>query len=220
MPAAFRFLGLDLRSLRPYAKSLVLPILIVAVAIAVTAPSPIALIPTLAFVAVIFVPQYLFALDERACLDTLYAALGNPRTTVVIGRHLTIALGGIVFILIGAAAAAVSALVTGERLGGAEAAVMSAIAFGMFSFVVACSTPVSFAIGQTKARPVALAVIAGLAVLIAGVNWLAPDIARDMLRFARELALVVLVLGGLLAGVALFAASAALSAYWYGRRDL
>ncbi|MBN1170939.1 MAG: ABC-2 transporter permease, partial [Micromonosporaceae bacterium] len=84
-----QFVRLDLMAMRPYLKSMVVMVAIVAVAVAATSREPLAVFPALMVMGAMF-PSYPFSLDERAHLDALYATLPVSRTVVVLGRYVTL----------------------------------------------------------------------------------------------------------------------------------
>ena len=108
MHAIARFVGLDLRSLRPHAKYMIIPAAIVVVPVLLIstlllpaldlAPEGSGLyllIPTMSALAVSSAPSTLFSNDTLGRLDTLYTALGIPRRHVVAGRYATC--GSVIF---------------------------------------------------------------------------------------------------------------------------
>ncbi|QIK72901.1 ABC-2 transporter permease [Propioniciclava coleopterorum] len=220
MAATWRFAGLDLRALWPYYRAMAFPVVLILVALGVTTGEPGGLIVAMAMAACIFVPQYLFSLDERSRLDTLYAVLGIPRAAVVRGRYLsTLAIAG-AFMLLGVAGALVVAAVRGLPVTAGELALMAGVGVLMMAVILAGTLPLPFALGQTRARFAALGLAGGVTLVLALVALLAPgalSAALDALASWHPAAVatgLAMVAGALLAG------SIALSTALYGRRDL
>lgn len=219
MTAALRFMRLDLRSLRPYLKALGMPAAVMIVAIGLTA-EPSALIVAAAMMASLLVPQYLFALDERSRLDTLYAILGISRRDVVTGRHLSVALTGLVAIGLGVVVAIAAAAIRQLPLQTATVMMMVCLGALLFALVSAIATPVSFALGQTRARPAALGVSGALFLAVMLVGWLAPEAFDRLFGALASLALPAILTGLIVLAAALLVGSALASRALYSRRDL
>ncbi|WOP18246.1 ABC-2 transporter permease [Raineyella sp. LH-20] len=217
---ALRFVGLDLHALRPYARGVLVTLLLVAVLSVLPSRSPYAVIPPITLVAVILGPQYLFASDERSDLDTLYTVLGLPRRAVVAGRYLTVTVLGVGLVLLGLIATVILAAVLRVPLELPVTAGLAVLAVVALCVLFAFQLPVFFAIGYTAARPVAFLVPGAVIVLgIVGAQ-LVPDaeavLLSALLRTGTPLAAVLAVA----VAAALLVGSSAVSRRLYARRDL
>jgi hypothetical protein len=225
MHAIARFVGLDLRSMRPNAKFLIIPAAIVVVAnlvLSAVLMSPYPLIPAMSCLAVLNTVMHLFGNDERGHLDTLYAALGIRRQHVVLGRYATCLLMLIAFTVAGTLAAPVAALAFGAEFDWAVAAAVAAASVTLIGTLLAAQLPAFFATGPGPIRIVAvfppaiiLAVIFGAVgiptVRTAVLSWL-DDANPTRLTVAAIAAIATLSILGL--------ASTRLSERLYARRDL
>ena len=239
MHAVARFVGLDLRSMRPNAKFLIIPAAIIVVAnLAASAMhllnaddsgevesaglSLYLLIPAMSCLVVLNTVMHLFGNDERGRLDTLYAALGIRRQHVVLGRYATCLLMLIAFTVAGTLVAPVAALAFGADFDWAIAAVAAVASVTLIGTLLATQLPAYFATGPGPIRIVAifppaiiLAVIFGAwgfpAVRTAVLSWL-DDANPARLPVAAAAAIATLSILGL--------ASTTLSARLYARRDL
>ncbi|WOQ18699.1 ABC-2 transporter permease [Raineyella sp. W15-4] len=222
MSTALRFVGLDLRALRPYARGLALTLVIMTVFTVLPSRNPYAVLPPLMLGAVIVGPQYLFAADERSDLDTLYTVLGVPRRAVVAGRYLTVALLEAVLTLLGLATTAIAAAALRVPLELSIVAGMTMIAVAVLCLVFACQLPLFFAVGYTAARPYVFVVpivafVGGFLVLGAG---LVPDAGPLLLSALQHLGTVPAGVLTIAVSAGLLVASAELSQRLYARRDL
>jgi hypothetical protein len=225
MHAIARFVGLDLRSMRPNAKFLIIPGAIVVVANLVLSAvllSPYPLIPAMSCLVVLNTVHHLFGNDERGRLDTLYTALGIRRQHVVLGRYATCLLMLIAFTVAGTLLAPIAALAFGAEFDWAVAAAIAAASVTLIGTLLTTQLPAYFATGPGPIRIVAIfpptiimAVIFGAwgfpAVRTAVLSWL-DDGNPARLTVAAITALVPLSILGL--------ASTTLSARLYARRDL
>ena len=188
MQAIARFVGLDLRSMRPNVKLLIIPAAIVVGAnLAASAMlllnaddsgevesaglSVYLLIPAMSCLAVLNTPSHLFGNDERGRLDTLYAALGIRREHVVLGRYATCLLLLIAFTVAGTLVAPVAALAFGAEFEWAVAAAVAAASVTLIGILLATQLPAFFATGPGPIRIVAVfapAIIMAVIFLAAG----------------------------------------------------
>lgn len=158
MRAVARFVGLDLRSLRPSAKYMIIPLAIVVVPVLLIsglllpALDPDSggsglylLIPFVSALAVVSAPQSLFSYDALGRLDTLYTALGIPRRRVVTGRYATCLLLLIALTVLGVLLATIAAFDFGV------AAALSAGSVALLGILLAAQLPAFFG---TRARSV------------------------------------------------------------------
>ncbi len=215
-----RFIGLDLRSLRPYARNLIIPAVIILVAAVLPTRSPYAMIPAAAVFAVIIAPQYLFGNDERGQLDSLYTALGIPRRQVVSGRYATSLLLLIALTAVGLILAPLTALVLRVELSWAIAAALAAGSAAIVGALLAVELPAYFALGATRARTVGFAVPAVSIVAVVLAGWAFPDAGMTLLGWLQGTSPGWLALTALAILAALGTASSVLATLLYARRDL
>jgi hypothetical protein len=224
MHAIARFVGLDLRSMRPNAKFWIIPAAIVVASnlVASEAISVYLLIPAFSSLAILITPQHLFGNDERGRLDTLYTVLGIRRQQVVLGRYATFLLLLIVLTVAGTLVAPVAALAFGAEFEWAVAAAVAAASVTLIGMMLATQLPAFFATGPGPIRILANfppAILLGVMLLAwaftadrtAVPSWL-DDVNPARLTVAAITAIAALSILGL--------ASAALSARLYARRDL
>lgn len=221
MTALVRRIGLDLRSLRPYARQGVFVLVVIL--------SPVILSPThdpsgMVFAAVVIAaaigPQYLFSNDERAKLDTLYTALGIPRTHTVWARYATCLL-----LIIGLAGLALAlslglAAILEVPL---DLALLGLLALGGIAFaglVMCVQLPVFFAIGFTRARPISFAALGLIAAAFLAPTRLSPDLGGAAYEWIASASTSLLSLVAILVLAVAVAVSAVVSARLYTRRDL
>jgi hypothetical protein len=239
MHAIARFVGLDLRSMRPNAKFLIIPAaIIVGANLAASAMlllnaddagevesaglSVYLLIPALSCLAVLNTPLHLFGNDERGRLDTLYTALGVRRRHVVLGRYATCLLLLIAFTVAGTLVAPIAALAFGAEFDWAVAATVAAASVTLIGILLATQLPAFFATGPGPIRFVAIVPPAIIMAVIFGAvgfptvrtavpSWL-DDADPARLTIAAIAAIATLSILGLV--------STTLSARLYARRDL
>ena len=225
MHAIARFVGLDLRSMRPSAKFLIIPAAIVVVANLVASAvllSPYLLIPAMSSLAVLTAPVHLFGGDERGRLDTLYAALGIPRQHVVLGRYATCLLLLIAFTVAGTLLAPIAALGLGAEFDWAVAAAVAAASVTLIGTLLATQLPAYFATGPGPIRIVAT--IAPTIILsVIFLAWAFPTVRTPVLSWlddANPARLTVAAIAAIATLSILGLASTTLSARLYARRDL
>lgn len=225
MHAIARFVGLDLRSMRPNAKFLIIPAAIVFVSTLVASAvllSPYLLIPAMSSLAVLNTPMHLFGNDERGRLDTLYAALGIRRQHVVLGRYATCLLLLIALTVAGTLVAPVAALAFGAEFEWAAAAVVAAAGVTLIGILLAAQLPAFFATGPGPIRIVAMfppAIIVSVITLALGFPAVRTGL-RSWLDDANPARLTVAAIAAIATLSILGLASTTLSARRYARRDL
>lgn len=168
------FTRLDLSSWFPRTQTLLT--LLFVVVVGVVFPIPGMAIMTSAIVTSLMVSAP-FLGDERGRLDTLYGVLPVSRSTVVIGRTLSI----IAYYLVAAALATIVTVITSVVTGGQLAAelllVAHAAALAFVGLSMALQLPVLFRIGYTRGRLMSYApafAVAGLAWLLQATGALVP----------------------------------------------
>lgn len=232
MHATARFVGLGLRTLRPNAKYMLIPLALVVVPILLISglllpaldldsggSGMYLLIPFVSALAVISTPQSLFSYDAFGRLDTLYTALGIPRRQVVVGRYATCLLLLIAFTVLGVLLAAIAALAFGVAFDFGVAAALAAGSFALLGILLAAQLPAFFGTGPGPVRAItAIPPSIVLGVLVLG--WITPDVRAAILSWLGAANLTWLVLAGIAILGILGAASVALSARLYARRDL
>jgi ABC-2 family transporter protein len=225
MHAIARFVGLDLRSMRPNAKFLIIPAGIVVVANLVASAvllSPYLLIPAMSSLAVLNTPSHLFGNDERGRLDTLYAALGIRRQHVVLGRYATCLLLLIAFTVAGTLVAPVAALAFDAEFEWAVAAAVAVASVTLIGMLLATQLPAYFATGP---GPIRIVATIAPGIIMAGIflAWAFPPVRTGLpswLDDANPARLTVAAIAAIAALSILGLASTTLSARLYARRDL
>jgi hypothetical protein len=222
MHAIARFVGLDLRSMRPNAKFLIIPAAIVVVANLVASAvllSPYLLIPAMSSLAVFNTPSHLFGNDERGRLDTLYAALGIRRQHVVLGRYATCLLLLIAFTVAGTLVAPVAALAFGAEFEWAVAAAVAAASVTLIGMLLATQLPAYFATGPGPIRIVAT-IAPAIILSVIFLAWAFPAARTGLPSWLDDANPARLTVAAIAALSILGLASTTLSARLYARRDL
>ncbi|MFC0527191.1 ABC-2 transporter permease [Phytohabitans kaempferiae] len=213
-----RFVGLDLRSIRPNAKYMIIPVGIVVVPFLLFL-GPYLLIPAISGLAVLSAPSSLFANDERGRLDTLYTALGIRRSQVVAGRYATCLLLLIAFTIAGVILAPVVALAFGAAFDWAIAAALTAGTVALVIILLAVGLPAYFGTGPGPVRVVVAALHAIILTAVFLVSAV-PDVRSALLSWLSDANLIWLALAAFAILGALGTASTAVSVRLYARRDL
>lgn len=209
------FTRLDLSSWFPRTQTL-LTLLFVAV-VGVLLPIPGMAIMASAMVTSLMVSAP-FLGDERGRLDTLYGVLPVSRSTVVIGRTLSI----IAYYLAAAALATIitviTAVVRGGQIGTELLLIAHAAALAFVGLSMALQLPVLFRIGYTRGRLMAYAPV----FVVAGVAWLLQATGTHVpLQEAFEGVPVVAIAGaGALIGTIGIICAIVVSARLYRTREL
>lgn len=163
--------------------------------------------------------SYPFQGDERGLLDTLYATTPVSRRAVTVGRYLSTLLMAAVAIGLGIGVAAVMATIRHQELSGSLIGTMSMAAFAVVAIALSVQLPWFFALGFTRGRPMIFIPVAVISVA----GWLA---GRSGLLDGTSPGGMVptpgapVVIGVLVAGTALLAASATIATRLYARREL
>ena len=168
---------------------------------------------------VAFLPSILFAQDERAHLDIMYAVLPVSRTRLVVGRYLFIAISAVFMTLAGVAAAQIDELVHGPEPSPVplSMAAVAGMALAVVGAVAAVQLPLFFALGHARtgmyAYGTTMLLMLGGMVLVDHV----PDLSLAIVRWAS-----LPWSGPVGAGIAavLLIISAACSVRLYRRRSL
>lgn len=135
---------------------------------------------------VAFLPSILFAQDERAHLDLMYAVLPISRTRLVVGRYLFIVISAVVMTLAGVAAAQIDELVRGPEPSPVplSMAAVAGMALAVVGTVAAVQLPFFFALGHARtgmyAYGTTMLLMLGGMVLIDRV----PDLSHAIVRWA------------------------------------
>lgn len=135
---------------------------------------------------VAFLPSILFAQDERAHLDLMYAVLPISRTRLVVGRYLFIVISAVVMTLAGSAAAQIDELVRGPEPSSVplSMAAVAGMALAVVGAVAAVQLPFFFALGHARtgmyAYGTTMLLMLGGMVLIDRV----PDLSLAIVRWA------------------------------------
>ena len=135
---------------------------------------------------VAFLPSILFAQDERAHLDIMYAVLPVSRTRLVVGRYLFIAISAVVMTLAGVAAAQIDELVHGPEPSPVPLSMLAVagMALVVVGAIAAVQLPLFFALGHARtgmyAYGTTMLLMLGGMVLIDHV----PDLSLTIVRWA------------------------------------
>ena len=135
---------------------------------------------------VAFLPSILFAQDERAHLDIMYAVLPVSRTRLVVGRYLFIVISAVVMTLAGSAAAQIDELVRGPEPSSVplSMAAVAGMALAVVGAVAAVQLPFFFALGHARtgmyAYGTTMLLMLGGMVLVDHV----PDLSLAIVRWA------------------------------------
>ena len=168
---------------------------------------------------VAFLPSILFAQDERAHLDIMYAVLPVSRTSLVLGRYLFIAISAVFMTLAGVAAAQIDELVHGPEPSPVPLSMLAVagMALVVVGAIAAVQLPLFFALGHARtgmyAYGTTMLLMLGGMVLVDHV----PDLSLAIVRWAS-----LPWSGPVGAGIAavLLIISAACSVRLYRRRSL
>jgi hypothetical protein len=218
MRAIARFVGLDLQSMRPSAKYMMIPVAIVGVPVLLFL-GPYLLIPAVSGLAVASAPSHLFGNDERGRLDTLYTALGIRRRHVVAGRYATCLLLLIVLAIAGVLLAQGAALAFDVAFDWTIAAALVAGSVALIGILLAAQLPAYFGTGPGPARAVA-GVIPSVILAAVFPVWAISDVRAVLLAWLSDANLAWLILAAFATPGVIGAASTVLSARLYARRDL
>jgi hypothetical protein len=218
MRAIASFVGLDLRSMRPNAKYMIIPVIMVGAPVLLVL-GPYLLIPAISSLAVVSAPSYLFGNDERGRLDTLYAALGIRRRHVVAGRSATLLLILIVLTIAGVLLAAGAALVFDVAFDWKVAATITAGSVVLVGIVLATELPAYFGTGPGPVRVVA-GIAPGIVLTVIFLGWAIPDVRTAVLSWSGDANVSLLALAAIAILSVFGAASTAISVRLYARRDL
>ena len=135
---------------------------------------------------VAFLPSILFAQDERAHLDIMYAVLPVSRTRLVVGRYLFIAISAVVMTLAGVAAAQIDELVHGPEPSPVPLSMLAVagMALVVVGAIAAVQLPLFFALGH--ARTGVYAYGATMVLMFGGMFLIErfPDLALTIIRWA------------------------------------
>ena len=135
---------------------------------------------------VAFLPSILFAQDERAHLDIMYAVLPVSRTRLVVGRYLFIAISAVVMTLAGVAAAQIDELVHGPEPSPVPLSMLAVagMALVVVGAIAAVQLPLFFALGH--ARTGVYAYGATMVLMLGGMVLVdhVPDLSLAIVRWA------------------------------------
>ena len=232
MHAIARFVGLDLRTLRPSAPYMLIPLALVVVPVLLISGLLLPaldldsgggdlylLIPFVSALAVMSAPQSLFSYDALGRLDTLYTALGIPRHQVVAGRYATCLLLLIALTGLGVLLTAIAALAFGAAFDVGVATALAAGSVALLGILLAAQLPAFFGTGPGPVRAITAvppAIILGILVL----GWITPDVRAAILSWFGTADLAWLAPATIVTLGTLGAASAGISTRLYARRDL
>lgn len=206
-----RFVMLDLRSLVPFARTILVTVAVLLLLAVVASPSPFALQMIVALGVVMTVPSNLFAADEQAGLETLYQLLPIRKRTRVTGRYATVLLTILAAVTLGTVTALINATFTQQPVEGLGAGLGMLLAVALI--LQAIQLPLYFALGFQRARLINLALLFGTAALV----YLTAN--QIHLPQDRSWSLPMLLGCAVLAAAACYGISALVSYHWYRRRE-
>ncbi|PPF43357.1 hypothetical protein C5B85_13610 [Pseudoclavibacter sp. AY1F1] len=154
--------------------------------------------------------------DERDRLDTLYGVLPISRSTVVVGRALSVLLFGLAAVAVATAVTFVMAWVRNRELAPELLIVSYAAAFAIVGLAVGVQLPVLFRVGYTRGRFMVYVPV----IVIAGGAWVgqAAGILGDQTFSALPLEGVVAACAAI--GVIGITVGTGLAVRFYGAREL
>lgn len=220
MKTIMRFVALDLRSLRPYAKNLILPVVIVLVAGVLPTRSVYSMVPALSVFTLVVGPPYLFNNDERGRLDTLYAALAIPRRHVVSGRYGTSLLFMAMLTAIGVILTAVAAPLLHQDVSWQVVVLLTAGSFAVIDLILAAELPFYFKLGAARARAVTFVVPMGAMLLALAVGIFFSDDSATLLTWLDGTSPALIAVAALAVGGIALIASRSAATRMYLQRDL
>lgn len=144
------FVALDLRTLSPHLKTIMLTVGVLVVLVGIPAATAPAVQMVVALGLVMMIPSHLFSVDERAGLDLLYGLLPIRRRTVVIGRYTTILFTVVISAAVGTVAAC--AIATLKQLPVQGISVSTCYLVSAMLILQAIQMPLFFMLGYAKAR--------------------------------------------------------------------
>lgn len=164
----------------------------------------------------LLLPSQMFAVDERGRLAILWATLPISRRQVVLGRHLSLVL---LLVSTTLACGATSWVLTVAAPTSAALPLLPSFgaAFALVSFLMAVQVPIYFAVGSARVASFGTAAVFLVIFLVAGAIG---RIGRAPAPLVGALAWPFMPVAAVLVGLALMAASAAVSVPLYVRRAL
>lgn len=216
------FIRLDLYTLKPYRKSL---LLIIAIAVVMTIVlKSLTLFCLYLMMFLILMMIYPFSIGETNRLDTLYATLSLRRRNIVVGRYVFALCMEIVVALVTLIFTLILSAVTGIEFIASDIFLYFCLASFAFSFIVSFQFPIYFKFGYNKAKFIALIPL----YLVVFLVTILPNLIKDssigfsfdsfILLFASH---TIPAYGlTIIAGLLLLAASCGLSCRIYEKRDI
>ena len=202
MHAIVRFVRLDLRSLRPSAKYMLIPVVIVVAPVLLLSgllfvPAYLYLgIPALSSLAAVSAPKSLFNTDAHSRLDTLYTALGFQRRHVVAGRYATCLLLLILLTIAGVLLTAVAVPAFGAVFDRGVALAFATGSIALVGTLIAAQLPAFFATSAGPVRAVTAIPPALIVSVLFGV-WAIPDARAALLPWLADANLIGLALAAI-----------------------
>lgn len=206
-----RFVALDLRSLAPFMRTILVTVAVLLVLAVVVAPNPSTLQMIVTLGVVMTVPANLFAADEQAGLETLYQILPIRKRTRIVGRYATVLLTVLIAVALGAGAALIDSLITRQPLDGFGTGLGVLLAASLI--LQAVQLPLCFALGYQRARLLNMALLFGTAAVV--------YLTANHVELPADLAisLPILLIGSVCVAVTCYVLSALISYRWYHRRE-
>lgn len=165
MTAVARMVRLDLHSVAPYRRQLLLFIAI-AVVMGISVESPSRVLPMVTVYAVL-IASYPFAVADKDDLDTLYGVLPLTRRVVLLGHYAVAVSIFLAAALTGTVLALLFSRLREISVAGIELAVLLTVSWGVFTAIVSIQFPLFVRLGYSRAR--LLAIMPFAALLAAGI---------------------------------------------------
>ncbi len=150
MKKTLLFVGMELRSLKPYRVSILI-LLVLAMGMGFFSRSSNVLSSYLMMVPILLM-SYPFAISEKNRLDTLYSTLSINRKTVVRGHYSFALMAEAVFIVLAILFSWIMSLFIGTKFDIVETLFPISLLSGVFSLIVAIQFPIYFKYDYSKAK--------------------------------------------------------------------
>lgn len=222
MSKTLSFVGLELRSLKPYRTSIFI-LFVLALGMGFFFKSTDTFSSYLMMILMLLM-SYPFSIGEKNGLDTLYATLSINRKTVVKGRYLFAIAAEVACIALSILFSWVMTLFIEIKFDIAGTLFSLSLLSSVFSLLVAIQFPVYFKYGYSKAKILALIplfiVFIGIIQLPLLTNLLGIEFAWSNISFAVSDIPVVMYFLPVIIGLALLWLSCILSGRIYAKRDI
>lgn len=215
--------ALDLSLVRPYVKSVLFFVMIMPAIFAAVNRS---LLMGVAF-GVCFMATtsgYTFSVSEKNAMERLYGLLPVRRSELVFGRHLFVALTGLVSIAFSLTVDPLLLTFLGEHISAADIADAAACGLLLFSVYTVFQLPGYFKYGSVKGRLFMYIPTGGILIILLIIHKLlkitgAPELSEDVSALPQHSPFILLLLSAVLSAV-IYAASIAVSVKIVNRKEM